>query len=243
MKVVCIIQARMTSTRLPGKVLKKVLRKTLLEYQLERVKYSKLIDEIIVATTTNDSDIPIIELCNQLGITFFRGSEDDVLERYYQAALENNGDVIVRLTSDCPLIDPKIIDKNIEMYLYGNYDYVSNTQERTYPRGMDTEVFSFELLKKADLNSLLDYEREHVTPYFYTNNKKFLIGQVKNQEDYSNYRLTVDTVEDLELITVILENLYPKNGKFKLDNIIKFLKENPELATLNQHIEQKKLGE
>jgi len=153
MKVTAIIQARMTSTRLPGKVLKKVLNKSLLEYQLERVARSELIDEIIVATTLNESDDPIVGLCKQLGVSIFRGSEGDVLSRYYEAARQYNSDVVVRLTSDCPLIDPKIIDRVIQMYLTKKFDYVSNTQLKTFPRGMDTEVFSFEILQTAYCNA------------------------------------------------------------------------------------------
>ncbi|QNK87244.1 glycosyltransferase family protein [Sporosarcina sp. resist] len=243
MKVTAIIQARMTSTRLPGKVLKKVLNKSLLEYQLERVACSKLIDEIIVATTLNESDDAIVELCKKLGVSIYRGSEVDVLSRYYEASKQYNTDIVVRLTSDCPLIEPKVIDQVIQMYLKQKFDYVSNTQLKTFPRGMDTEVFSSELLESAYYNGIKDYEREHVTPYFYLNKNQYSIGQLIDEEDNSNYRLTVDTAEDLELITIILEKLYPENKEFNLDEIIKTLKENPKLVAINGHIEQKELGE
>lgn len=243
MKVVAIIQARMTSTRLPGKVLKEVMDKKLLEYQLERVKCSKLIDEIIVATTINESDSPIVELCRQLDVAFYRGSEEDVLERYYEASKESNADVIVRLTSDCPLIDPEIIDLVINQYLSCDFDYVSNTQERTFPRGMDTEVFSANLLKIAYIHGTKEYEREHVTPYFYMNKNQFTIGQVKSEHDNSSFRLTVDTKEDLELITILLEKLYPINKNFDLAAILRLLRSNPSLTSINAHIEQKKLGD
>ena len=243
MKIVAIIQARMTSTRLPGKVLKKVMNKTLLEYQLERVARSKLIDEIVVATTFNKSDDSIVELCNRLSVSTYRGSEEDVLSRYYEAAIRNGADIVVRLTSDCPLIDPAIIDQVIQMYLNGSFDYVSNTQVRTYPRGMDAEVFSAELLKLAHLNGKKDYEREHVTPYIYLNKEVYTVGQLIANQDDSEYRLTVDTPEDLELITTIIGEVYPNDEKYNLNTIIKFLEECPELVAINSHIEQKKLGE
>lgn len=243
MKIVAIIQARMTSTRLPGKVLMQVMNKPLLAYQLERVKSSKFIDEIVVATTLNDTDIPIVELCEQLSISCYRGSELDVLSRYYEAAIEYKADIIVRLTSDCPLIDPEIIDQVINYYLNNNYDYVSNTQVRSFPRGMDTEVFSLENLELAFSNGNKDYEREHVTPYFYLNKELFSIGQVIHEADNSNFRLTVDTREDLELITILLKKLYLKNGDFGLNNIIEELEKDTSLAKINAHIEQKKLGE
>ncbi len=243
MKIVAIIQARMTSTRLPGKVLMKVINKPLLQYQLERVKRSKLIDEIVVSTTLNDSDLPITELCAQLGISYFRGSELDVLSRYYETAIKHQADIVVRLTSDCPLIDPEIIDHVINEYLNNSFDYISNTQVRSYPRGMDTEVFSLEKLKLAFLNGEKEYEREHVTPHFYLNKNVFTIGQVINEHNYSNYRLTVDTKEDFELISLLLKKLYIINEDFTLAEIITELEENPSLAKINAHIEQKKLGD
>ena len=243
MKVVAIIQARMTSTRLPGKVLIKVMDKPLLEYQLERVKCSKKIDEIVVATTINDSDHPIIEICHQLGVSFFRGTEKDVLSRYYEAAIEYNADIVVRLTSDCPLIDPDIIDQVITEYLNNTYDYVSNTQVRSFPRGMDIEVFSFEKLEIAFFNAKKEYEREHVTPYIYLNKDVFSIGQVINQKNYSDFRITVDTKEDLELISVLLTELYPRDNKFSLLDIITKFEENPSLSKINAHVKQKELGE
>lgn len=243
MKVVAIIQARMTSTRLPGKVLKKVMDKTLLEYQLERVACSKQIDEIIVATTVNKSDDPIVELCNRLDVSTYRGSENDVLSRYYEAAVQSEADVVVRLTSDCPLIDPDIIDQVIEKYLTSDFDYVSNTQIRTYPRGMDTEVFSAKMLELAHLNGRKDYEREHVTPYMYLNKDINSVGQLIDRQDNNEYRLTVDTPEDLELITKIIKEIYPNDEAYCLNKILKLLEEKPELTFINQHIEQKKLGE
>jgi spore coat polysaccharide biosynthesis protein SpsF len=241
MKIAAIVQARMTSTRLPGKVMKVVLGKTLLEYQIERIKKVKLINQIIVATTTNSEDDSIVSLCEQLDIPYFRGSEADVLSRYYEAATKFNVDIIVRLTSDCPLIDPQVINETIREFLMSEMDYISNSLVRTYPRGMDTEVFSYQKLK--EINELADklYEREHVTPYFYEHPNLYTIKNVVNSKDYSDYRLTVDTAEDFCLIKKIIHSLYPTKIEFNLSDIINVLETNPSWVKINADIEQKRL--
>lgn len=243
MKVAAIIQARMGSTRLPGKVLKKVLGKTLLEYQIERVKRAKAIDEIIIATTTKESDDQIVQLCQQLSIPYYRGSEEDVLSRYYEAATKFNVDVVVRLTSDCPIIDPNVIDKVVEHYLENKdrYDYVSNTLTRTYPRGLDTEVMSYEVLKRVHEEAKELVYREHVTAYIYHHPDQFRLCNVSNEKDESKHRWTVDTEEDFILIKNILETLYSINPLFTLEDVIRILQDKPEWAEINAHIEQKKL--
>ncbi|KAF0819044.1 N-Acetylneuraminate cytidylyltransferase [Bacillus sp. ZZV12-4809] len=243
MKIVGIIQARMGSTRLPGKIMKQVRGKSLLDYQLERVQKSNKLDEIIVATTIKGQDDYIVDFCKERNIKVSRGSEDNVLERYYHAAKEANADIVVRMTSDCPLIDPEIIDLVISSYLENSLDYVSNTQIRTYPRGMDTEVFSFSVLEQAFMNAQKEYEKEHVTPYLYLNPNLYSIGQVENDVDLSKYRLTVDTPEDFELISILIEDLYQENKLFGLDKIIQKLEQEPHLFEINKHIEQKKLGD
>lgn len=242
MKTVAIVQARMGSTRLPGKVLKEVLSRPLLSYQIERMKRINLIDEIIIATTPNQNEA-IIELCKNEKINYFVGSESDVLERYYQVAKKYQADIVVRMTSDCPIIDAQIVDQLISMYQNGEYDYVSNTIERTFPRGMDAEVFSFESLERAYNEAQRDYEREHVTPYLYLNEDTFKIGQLTQQNDTNEIRLTVDTPEDFEVIKRIIEALYPINPNFKLKDILEILAENPEWLEINKEIVQKKLGE
>ncbi|WP_042142583.1 cytidylyltransferase domain-containing protein [Paucisalibacillus sp. EB02] len=241
MNITGIIQARMTSTRLPGKVMKKVNGITLLEYQLERVMQSKLLNQIIVATTNNGSEKPLVDICSKLGIPIYKGSEENVLERYYQAAKHHQADIVVRMTSDCPLIDPKIIDNVIKFYLDNNYDYVSNTLVRTFPRGMDTEVFSIKNLEEAYLQASEYYEKEHVTPYLYINPNIYSIGQFVSKTDNSKYRLTVDTKEDFKLISILIKDLYSLNPLFTLDDIIKKMINQPELIEINKHIEQKKL--
>ena len=245
MKTIIIVQARMTSTRLPGKILKKVLSKSLLEYQIERLKRVNLADEIVIATTTNNTDHPIVELCDYLSVKYFRCSEEDVLERYYQAAKKYQGDAIVRVTSDCPLIDPQTIDKVIQFYLEhrSEYDYVANCLERTYPRGMDTEVFSFTTLEQAFLEATTQPEREHVTPFFHLQPHRYKLGHILYSENYSHHRWTVDTVEDFQLIQKIIEELYPKNVQFTLEDCLNLLHEYPEWSLINAHIEQKQYGQ
>lgn len=231
----------MGSTRLPGKVLKKVLGKSLLEFQVERIRRSKLINEIVIATTTKDDDEPIINLCNELLLKYYRGPEDDVLTRYYKAAELFHADIIVRITSDCPLIAPAIIDQCVKYYLENteNYDYITNMQNASYPRGMDVEVLPFKVLEKAFIEAKLSFEREHVTPYIYNHPEIFRIGSIEYKEDISQYRLTVDTIEDFMLIKQLLEIIYPNCPNFTLENILDVLRENPELPMINQHVQQK----
>jgi spore coat polysaccharide biosynthesis protein SpsF len=242
MSIHLIIQARMNSSRLPGKVLKTVLGKTLLEYQIERLSRVNKADKIIVATTVNPIDDAIIELCDRLKVSTYRGSESDVLSRYVGAAQRFDSATIVRITSDCPLIDPGLIDRAIEFYQSNHFDYVS-TDEEIYPRGMDVEIFSHEMLKIAYLNAQKPHEREHVTPYFYQNFERFSSGTYSENLQAAHHRLTVDTPEDFQLIQLLLESLYPKNPQFNLDNILQCLTEHPEWNNINQHIQQKSLQE
>ncbi|WP_431029188.1 cytidylyltransferase domain-containing protein [Lysinibacillus sp. LZ02] len=242
MRIVAIIQARMGSTRLPGKILKKVNNKPLLSYQIERLQQSQYINELVIATTIETQDDLIIEFCKENSILYFRGSETDVLSRYYEAALAFKADAIVRITSDCPIIDVQIVDKTIQHFIESDkFDYVSNTVERTYPRGLDTEIFSFGALEKAYHEAVLERDREHVTAYFYTNPDVFSMGHIKNDMDYSKYRWTVDTIEDFELIKKIIQALYVKKPLFSLQDTIKVMNENPIWFNINAHIEQKKL--
>lgn len=244
MNVVCIMQARMGSTRLPGKVLKKVCGKAVLEHDIDRLKRVKNIDKIVIATTTLERDDIIIQEAKRLDITCFRGSEEDVLSRYYYAAKENNGDVVVRITSDCPLIDSEVTEKIIQYYLDNNdkYDYVSNTIDRTYPRGLDTEVFSFKALEKAFIEAESLRDKEHVTPYIWDNPRIFRLAQYKNEIDYSDLRWTLDTVEDFELINRIYSNLYQcKGNNFNIQDILVLYSEYPEFRKINNHVEQKNI--
>ncbi|MDR4433312.1 cytidylyltransferase domain-containing protein [Bacillus tequilensis] len=243
MKVTAIIQARMGSSRLPGKVLKKVLNKPLLEYQIERIKRAALIDDIVIATTTNENDKPIVELSKRLSLTYYCGSENDVLSRYYEAAKINKAETVIRLTSDCPIIDHRVIDKAVKFYLdsNGQYDYVSNTLDRTYPRGMDIEVFSVSALEKAHAESSLEHEREHVTPFIFLNPGRFKLANITYDENQNQHRWTVDTPEDFLLIKKIIEKLYPTNPDFSLEDTLALLNAFPEWSLLNARIEQKEI--
>lgn len=241
MSVVIILQARMTSTRLPGKVLMPVLGKPLLTYQLERLQRVSRADKIVVATTINVTDDPIAALSCELGVSCYRGSEPDVLARYYEAALKSGATTVVRVTGDCPLIDPTIIDELIQTYqdAGGAYDYVSNTLERSYPRGVDAEVFSFSALEKAYQQARLPGEREHVTPYIYRNPDSYACKSVRNVRDLGHHRWTVDTIEDFQLVKKILTMLYPVQREFTMAQVEALLAEHPELERINAHIAQK----
>jgi len=221
--------------------MKIVLGKPLISFLLERLRRVSLANQIVIATTTLPGDDQIIDFCQKEKVAFYRGSEEDLLSRYYGAAREQQADSVVRITSDCPLIDPKLVDQLIQYYLthYPTFDYVSNTQERTYPRGMDTEVFSFKALELAYQSAKETFEREHVTQYFHRHKELFHLGSIKAETDDSRYRLTVDTPEDFELIKRILEKIYPKNPQFTLDEILQVLKENPEWPKINGNIQQK----
>ena len=245
MKVVAIIQARMGSTRLPGKVMKEILGKPVILWDLDRISFSKLVDEIVVAIPYGEENDVIVDMINEYNdkIVTIRGSEDDVLDRYYQAAVQTNADIVVRITSDCPLIDPVVIDNVIEHFLDNNCDYCSNSLTRTYPRGLDTEVFSFKALEEAWDEAKKDYEREHVTLYIIENPDQFKLLNVANDIDLSHLRWTLDTKEDFEFISVVYKRIYPKKQLFLMDDVLELLNKEPELIDINKHIEQKQVHE
>lgn len=235
MNILCIVQARIGSTRLPRKVLKNINGKTLLEIHLERALKSKKITKWKVATTTEDEAVKIVAIAKKLGLESFRGSVNDVLERYYYAALPDKPDYIVRLTSDCPLIDPFEIDNVIEKCINGNYDYASNALEPTFPDGIDAEVFKFSVLEKAYRKATLKSDREHVTPYIWRNSsvkggKMFRSLSVKYHKDFSKYRLTVDTKDDFDLIEKLVLDL-GLNKKWL--EYVDYLNKNPDLMSIN----------
>jgi spore coat polysaccharide biosynthesis protein SpsF len=234
-KVTAIIQARMTSTRLPGKVLMEVMGRPLLSYQIERLRFSKRIDEIIIATTANKGDDPVAELAHKEGLKVFRGSEHDVLDRYYQAAKEFKIKHIMRLTADCPLIQPNICDRITFAYFQMGCDYLRTGP--TFVEGLDCEIFSFRALDKAWKNANLKSEREHVTLYFRNHPELFAIKTVENETDDSKYRITVDQEDDYLVVKAIIENLYGGNDKyFKIEEIKSFLESNPGIFAINRSI-------
>lgn len=233
-----IIQARMRSSRLPGKVMLKVKNKSLLEHMISRVIHSKTIDKIIIATSNESSDNAIEKFCQENRVDCYRGSEDDVLARYYEAAKQFSLDIIVRLTGDTPLIDPLVIDKVVRYYQNNSFDYVSNVfpLPRTYPDGYNVEVFSFDILQKTHLEAKRPSDREHVTNFICMQPDLFSIGKVNHENDVSKFRLNLDYREDYLLIEQVINNLYSEHHTFTLDDIIKFLNENPQIFNLNSKI-------
>lgn len=211
-QIVAIIQARMTSSRLPGKVLMNIAGKPALQQMLERVKQCKRLDQIVVATTINATDDPIQELCDQLGINTFRGDEHDVLGRFLTAAEQFGADAVVRLTADCPMIDPQVLDQVVEQFQTTACDYASNTIQRTYPDGLDAEVMTIEALREADQQAQQPFLREHVTPYISgkrpdLNAGAFVKEQLCYEADFSHVRWTLDTADDLQRIRALVEQL------------------------------------
>lgn len=238
MKIVAIIQARLGSSRLPRKVLMTIADKSMLEHVVNRVKKSKLTDEVLVATTTNVNDLAIIELCDLLGIKTFRGSEEDVLDRYYQAAKYSKADQVIRVTADCPIIDPKRIDEVVEYQLKTQADYTANTVIETFPDGQDCEIFTFSALKQSWLEAELSSEREHVTQYIKKHPEIFKIANVSYHQNLSAHRWTVDDREDLEFIRLIHAELYGANKFFTMEEVLEVLKRKPHLQKINAHIKR-----
>lgn len=243
LQVVIIVQARMGASRLPGKPLKEVLNRPLLGYLLERLKRCKTASKVVVATTTHERDLPLVALAKKNGVEVVRGSEEDVLSRYYLAGKQTGADVIVRITADCPLEDPEIIDQMVTQFVqaYPKIDYLSNTLKRTYPRGLDVEVFSFSALSKAARDAQGKDEKEHVTLYLYRHPELFHLENVCYGENFSHYRWTVDTVEDFELIKKMIENVYPSHPLFTFEDLLRAARVHPEWEQINKHIEQKPL--
>jgi spore coat polysaccharide biosynthesis protein SpsF len=238
-KVVTVIQARISSTRLPRKILLPILGEPLLLKMVERVAASKLVGTIVVATSTNDEDNAIESLCEQNGIKVFRGSKFDLLDRHYQCALKYKADVVVKIPSDCPLIDPATIDEVLNRFLNSNegFDYVSNLHPATFPDGNDVEVMSFAALENAWVNAHAKMELEHTTPYIWENPDKFKIGNVRWEMglDYSmSHRWTIDYLEDYQLINQVYHELYPTKKQFTINDILRLLRDKPELQKINK---------
>jgi len=231
-KIGCIIQARMGSIRLPGKIMENVDGKNpLLYYVINQIQSSELIDKIVIATTTLQEDNVIVDYVKKLNIEFFRGSEKNVLDRYYQCAKKFSFPIIVRITSDAPLIDPKIVDDMIRFFKNNSYDYVTNTQPRTYPQGTETEIFTFEALESAWNKASKSSEKEHVTPYFYMHPNEFRIFNFQYNKDISNLRWCVDRENDLELVRKLVSKI--KTRPIYLNDILRVLSEEPNLIEIN----------
>jgi len=237
--ICAIIQARMSSSRLPGKVLLEVNGRPLLSYMLERVSAAKSIHKVILATSIDQADDAVAAFCENEDILCYRGSLDDVLDRYYQAALMVGCETVVRLTGDCPLIDPEVIDTVVQRHCSGGYDYTANTSPPegiTFPEGMDVEVFSFQALKRAWNEAKKPSDREHVTFYIVNNPRLFSVFRYDREEDFSRYRLTVDYPEDFGVVKDILTKIYSKNPKFSMKDIIAFLDAHQDIRRKNADI-------
>ena len=233
MDTAIIVQARLASKRLPGKVLKKINGKTILEYIIKRLKKTKLSKNIIIATTKKEEDQKIIKVAKKTNCHTFRGSTNNVLNRYYRAAAYYKVKNIVRVCSDSPLIDPQIINKVYFFYLKNNYDYVSNKIFPSYPVGMGVEIFNFQSLKKVNKLAKSSYEKEHVTPYFLKRPKKFKIKNVGSKKKLLNYRVVLDYAEDFKLISNILKHFNKQKKIFTLKDIIKYIDRNPIAKKIN----------
>src|SRR3989344_3148687 len=234
-KTLCIIQARMSSTRLPGKVLKEINRKPLLQYEIERLRLAKKLDQIVVATSASKESDEIEKFCERIGVPCFRGSEEDVLNRYYECAKKYPGyDAIVRVTGDCPLIDPRVVDEVVNLFEEGGYDYASNVLEETFPDGMDVEVFKRTALATSQEEAKMQSGREHVTLYI-RNKEKFKKGNLRAPQDYSSFRMTVDNPEDFEVAKFLIERTSQGDSYLKF---VELLRENPRVREKNAKVKR-----
>jgi len=238
-KIVAIIQARMGSSRLPGKVLINIAGKAMLAHVFERISRSNLVNEIVVATTDDPADDRIARFCNENRMLYFRGSQFDVLDRYYQTAKTHQSDIIVRITADCPMIDPQMIDDVIQSFLEQKVDFAANRLpppwKRSFPIGLDIEVCTFFALERAWKESNHTYEREHVMPYLYIQPARFKTLLIQHEPDYGHKRWTVDTPQDLLLVEKIIEHFHP-NLDYSWEDALNFVQHNPEIEFINQEV-------
>lgn len=245
MRIGAIIQARTSSSRFPKKVLKSLPYDSnvcVLQQVIRRVLKSELIDEVIIATSSDEEDGEIVDIAKKENVKYYCGSLENVLKRYYDAAVENDLDIIVRITSDCPCVDWEIIDNVVESHLEFNADYTSNSLIESFPRGIDCEVINFDVLKKAYLEASEDYEKEHVTPFIYKSHPEdFKINKYAQNFDNSDIRITLDTAQDYALLCMIYENLYYENNFFNLDDILDLFDKKPWFKYINQDVFQKKV--
>jgi len=236
-----IVQARMTSTRLPGKVLMPILERPMLAWQLDRLRRIRDDVRLAVATTRRRTDDPIVELCSEMQVAVVRGPDFDVLSRYRTAAEQLDADPVIRITSDCPLIDPEVTRAVLELWERGDVDYASNTLERTFPRGLDTEVLSRSALEVAWREATEGFEREHVTPYIYRRPDRFRLANLRSAGHDGHRRWTVDTPEDIAFARAVFEALVPDRPEFRTADVMALLAARPELELLNREVEQKPL--
>lgn len=233
MQTLTILQARTTSTRLPGKVLKPILSKPMMQHQIERTRAAANIGHLVIATSDQSDDDAIEELCSSLAVDCFRGSLQDVLDRYYQAALRYQPQHVVRMTCDCPLIEPRIIDETIARHLQHENDYTFAGHESGYPWGISVEVMRFDTLATAWRETQAPYDREHVTPFIKRHPQRFRTGRLSSSVEYSHLRWTVDTADDFAFVEQVYEALYPDNPRFMMEDVLALLRRRPELIGIN----------
>ena len=232
-----ILQARMSSSRLPGKVLKAVLGEPMILRQIERIRQAWRLDGLVMATSAQSSDDVLASACEAHGVDCARGSLDDVLDRYYQVARKMAPEHVVRLTADCPLLDPDVLDDTIAFHLAGKFDYTSNALDvLTFPNGLDVEVMRFECLERAWREARLPSEREHVTPYFYNHPELFRLGSYCGERNFSHMRWTVDEPPDLDFVRRVYAALYPANPRFRMRDVLELVEREPSLAAINSQI-------
>lgn len=237
--IIAILQARMSSSRLPGKVLKPILDRPMLQHQVERLRRAETVDVLVVATSDRPSDDPLAELCAAIGVDVFRGSLDDVLDRFHRCATAHGADQVVRLTGDCPLADPELVDALVRFHLDGDFDYSANCRPPTLPDGLDAEIFTMEALGRAHAGATTSHEREHVVPYIINRPGDFAMGNWSlDGEDHSGLRWTVDEPEDLVFVRAVFEALYPGNPAFTWRDVLRLVRQRPQLAALNAHHER-----
>lgn len=241
-KIVVTIEARMTSSRLPGKVLLPLAGKPALERLVERIRRSRYVDDIVVATTINNEDQPIIDLCDKMGCAYFRGSEEDVLSRVLGAAKSVSGDIIVEITGDCPLLDHRHIDRTIEFFYSGEYDYANM---KNFPNGFGVQVFPTEVLDRVDKLTDDPIDRVHVSYYIYAHPETFRLFHwyAKGDMNWPEGRVTLDEQSDYELLNAIVEELYPKDEDFSAEDVVRLLKSRPDLVAINAEVRQKEIQE
>lgn len=236
--IVAIVQARMTSTRLPNKVLMDLGNKTVLGQVFYQLSFSKMINNVVLATSNDISDDKLEKWAIDNNVNYFRGDLNNVLRRFYHAARTYKADIVVRITADCPLIDPEIVDIIIKEFLIGDYDYYSNTNPPTFPDGLDTEVFTFKALEEAYFNAKLLSEIEHVTPYIRNQPEKFKIGNYLSNFNYENLRWTIDNKEDYEFLKKIFNSLISNDSFISYKQVIDFLSKNAEIQKINSHLQR-----
>ena len=242
MNTVAIIQARMSSTRLPGKVMKKLADRSVLAHVVNRLQTSRTLDAVVVATTDNAVDDAIAVEASRYGAGVYRGSEADVLGRYHDAAREFAADIVVRITSDCPLLDPELVDLMVRKFFSCPVvDYLSNTLERTYPRGLDVEIFTRKALETAFRQAHEPFEREHVTPYMYQHGDVFSLVSQTQDVDHSACRWTLDTIDDWRFMEAVYHHLHRPGRVFTTDEVLELLRRRPEIGQLNALVRQKEL--